>query len=85
MCVVQVSHLGGALARPAPNAVPYREERFLARVLTVGDRKRARTVPDPVFALPADDTPGRSLDFAFGAGDRGAGLYDAETRKRLAR
>lgn len=85
MCVVQVNHLGGALARPAPNAVPYREGRFLVRVLTVGDRKRARTVLDPVFALLADDTLGRSLNFAFGAGDRSAGLYDAETRKRLAR
>lgn len=85
MCVVQVNHLGGALARPAPNAVPYREGRFLVRVLTVGDRQRARAVLDPVFALLADDTLGRSLNFAFGAGDRGAGLYDAETRKRLAR
>ncbi|MEV5144171.1 FAD-binding oxidoreductase [Streptomyces sp. NPDC052727] len=84
MCVVQVNHLGGALARPAPNAVPYREGRFLVRVLTVGDRERARTVLDPAFALLADDTLGRSLNFAFGAGDRGAGLYDAETRKRLA-
>ncbi|UXY19784.1 FAD-binding oxidoreductase [Streptomyces cynarae] len=84
MCVVQVNHLGGALARPAPNAVPYREGRFLVRLLTVGDRERARAVLDPAFALLADDRLGRSLNFAFGSGDRGAGLYDPETRKRLA-
>lgn len=85
MCVVQVNHLGGALARPAPNAVPYRDGRFLVRLLTVGERERARAVLDPAFALLARDTLGRSLNFAFGAGDRSAGLYDPETRKRLAR
>ncbi|MFG2356160.1 FAD-binding oxidoreductase [Streptomyces sp. NPDC048521] len=84
MCVVQVNHLGGALARPAPNTVPHREGRFLVRLLGVGDRARARAVLDPALALLADDTLGRSLNFAFGAGDRGAGLYDPETRKRLA-
>ncbi|OLZ65823.1 FAD-linked oxidoreductase [Streptomyces sp. IMTB 2501] len=85
MCVVQINHLGGALARPAPNAVPYREGRFLVRLLTVGDREGARAVLDPAFALLADDFLGRSLNFAFGAGDRGAGLYDPDTRKRLTR
>ncbi|MFF4207818.1 FAD-binding oxidoreductase [Streptomyces sp. NPDC001796] len=84
MCVVQVNHLGGALSRPAPNAVPYRDAQFLLRLLTVGDRERARAVLDPAFALLADDRLGRSLNFAFGSGDRGAGLYDPETRKRLA-
>ncbi|MFF7975578.1 FAD-binding protein [Streptomyces sp. NPDC007905] len=84
MCVVQVNHLGGALGRPAPNAVPYREGRFLVRLLTVGEREQARTVLDPAFALLARETLGRSLNFVFGAGDRGAGLYDPETRKRLA-
>jgi FAD/FMN-containing dehydrogenase len=84
MCVLQINHLGGALARPAPNAVPYREGRFLLRLLAVGDRREARAVLDPALALPAGDALGRSLNFAFGAGDRGAGLYDPETRKRLA-
>ncbi|MER6059691.1 FAD-binding oxidoreductase [Streptomyces sp. NPDC001792] len=85
MCVVQVTHLGGALARPAPNAVPYRDGRFLVRLLTVGERERARAVLDPAFALLAEDTLGRSLNFAFGAGDRNTGLYGPGTRKRLAR
>ncbi|MCX5246021.1 FAD-binding oxidoreductase [Streptomyces sp. NBC_00201] len=84
MCVVQINHLGGALARPAPNSVPYREGRFLVRLLTVGDRDAARAVLDPAFALLAPVTIGRALNFAFGAGDRTAGLYDAGTRKRLA-
>ncbi|MFF3329536.1 FAD-binding oxidoreductase [Streptomyces sp. NPDC002888] len=84
MCVVQVNHLGGALARSAPNAVPYRDGRFLVRVLAVGDRDTARAILDPAFAPLAPDTLGRALNFAFGAGDRGEGLYDAETAKRLA-
>ncbi|WP_225100877.1 FAD-binding oxidoreductase [Streptomyces sp. CoH27] len=85
MCVVQINHLGGALARPAPNAVPWRAGRFLVRLLTVGEREPARALLDPAFALLAEDTLGRSLNFAFGAGDRGAGLYDPDTTKRLAR
>jgi FAD/FMN-containing dehydrogenase len=84
LCVVQVNHLGGALARPAPNSVPYREGRFLVRLLTVGDRAEARAVLDPAFALLAPVTLGRALNFAFGAGDRTEGLYDDGTRKRLA-
>ncbi len=84
MCVVQVNHLGGALARPAPNSVPYREGRFLVRMLAVGEREAARAQLDPSFALLAPTTLGRALNFAFGAGDRTEGLYDVETRKRLA-
>ncbi|WP_328683344.1 FAD-binding oxidoreductase [Streptomyces sp. NBC_00343] len=84
MCVVQVNHLGGALARPAPNSVPYREGRFLVRMVAVGERASARAQLDPAFALLAPVTLGRTVTFAFGAGDRSAGLYDAETRKRLA-
>lgn len=84
MCVVQVNHLGGALARPAPNSVPYREGRFLVRLLTMADRGRAREILDPAFALLSPVTLGRAVNFAFGAGDRGEGLYDAETLKRLA-
>lgn len=84
MSVVQINHLGGALAKPAPNCVPYREGAFLVRLLTMADRERAREILDPAFESLAPVTLGRALNFAFGAGDRGAGLYDAETRKRLA-
>ncbi|MEV0171859.1 FAD-binding oxidoreductase [Streptomyces sp. NPDC050803] len=84
MVVVQVNHLGGALSRSAENSVPWRDGRFLVRLLTMADRERARTILDPAFALLAPGTLGRALNFAFGAGDRTEGLYDAETRKRLA-
>ena len=84
MVVVQINHLGGALARPAPNSVPYREGRFLVRLLTMGGRQQARALLDPAFELLAPDTLGRSVNFAFGAGDRTEGLHDPETRKRLA-
>ncbi|WP_079078136.1 FAD-binding oxidoreductase [Streptomyces sp. CdTB01] len=84
MCVVQINHLGGALARPAPNSVPYREGRFLLRLLSVGERETARAVVDPALALLADTTIGRARNFAFGAGDRGEGLYDPGTHARLA-
>ncbi|MGW3305795.1 FAD-binding oxidoreductase [Streptomyces sp. NPDC001073] len=84
MCVVQVNHLGGALARPAPNSVPYREGRFLVRMLAVGEREAVRERLDPAFALLSPHTLGRTVNFAFGAGDRTEGLYDPETRKRLA-
>ncbi|WP_420311724.1 FAD-binding oxidoreductase [Streptomyces sp. YS-B37] len=84
MCVVQVNHLGGALARPAPNSVPYREGRFLVRMLAVGEREAVRERLDPAFVLLAPYTLGRTVNFAFGAGDRAERLYDPETRKRLA-
>jgi hypothetical protein len=85
MCVVQVNHLGGALARPAPNAVPYREGRFLVRLLVPGaDAVVARGVMDAAFEPLGPATLGRTLNFAFGAGDRTEGFYDAGTRKRLA-
>lgn len=84
MCVVQINHLGGALSQPAPNSVPYREGRFLVRLLAMGERGEVRRLLDPAFALLAPVTLGRALNFAFGAGDRTEGLYDAETRERLA-
>ncbi|MFF4354317.1 FAD-binding oxidoreductase [Streptomyces sp. NPDC001530] len=84
MCVVQINHLGGALAQDAPNSVPHREGRFLVRLLAMTDREQAREVLDPAFEGIASWTIGRALNFAFGAGDRTEGLYDAGTRKRLA-
>ncbi|MGC0332003.1 FAD/FMN-containing dehydrogenase [Streptomyces sp. SAI-170] len=84
MGVVQVNHLGGALSRPAPNAVPHREGRFLVRLLVMGGREEARAMLDPAFALLAPGTIGRTVNFAFGAGDRSEGLFDARTRERLA-
>lgn len=84
MCVVQVNQLGGALAQPAPNAVPYREGRFLVRLVAMTGRERARRILDPAFERLRPWTLGRAVNFAFGAGDRADGLYDAGTRRRLA-
>ncbi|MGI5398906.1 hypothetical protein ACQEVG_05490 [Streptomyces sp. CA-135486] len=87
--MTQINHLGGALAKEQPNAVPYRDARFLVRMLsglmpgTAVDDVRAMHAE--VYAALAPLTLGRSLNFAFGAGDRTEGLFDAETQKRLAR
>ncbi|MFI0240068.1 FAD-binding oxidoreductase [Streptomyces sp. NPDC016845] len=87
MHVVQLNHLGGALARPAPNAVPYRDAGWLVRILSPLDgssKEAARDRHARAFGAVAPHTLGRSLNFAFGGGDRTDGLYDAGTRKRLA-
>ncbi|MGY0024043.1 FAD-binding protein [Streptomyces sp. YJ-C3] len=87
MHVVQLNHLGGALSRPAPNAVPYRDAGWLVRILSPldgGSRGAARAHHARAFAAVAPRAVGRSLNFAFGGGDRPEGLYDADTRKRLA-
>ncbi|MEU6763367.1 FAD-binding oxidoreductase [Streptomyces sp. NPDC046853] len=90
MHVVQINQLGGALAKPAGNAVPYREAGWLVRVLSPfeggdgTDLDAVRAVQERAFALFAPGAAGRLLNFAFGAGGRGEGLYDAETQKRLA-
>ncbi|MCW8099540.1 FAD-binding oxidoreductase [Streptomyces tauricus] len=87
MYVVQVNHLGGALARSRPNSVPHREGRFLVRVLGGVDGP-ARELLRRALATVEPWTIGRALNFAYGAagGDGRAadGLYDPGTRKRLA-
>ncbi|WP_338696492.1 FAD-binding protein [Streptomyces sp. Q6] len=87
MHVVQLNHLGGALSRPAPNAVPYRDAGWLVRILSPLDgsaREAARAHHARAFGAVAEHVVGRSLNFAFGGNDRTQGLYDADTRKRLA-
>ncbi|MFG2496956.1 FAD-binding oxidoreductase [Streptomyces sp. NPDC048441] len=88
MHIVQFNHLGGALAKPAGNAVPHRDAKWLARMLSpldeTTDRAAVRAVHAEGFGLLAPRTVGRSLNFAFAGGDRGEGLYDSRTQKRLA-
>ncbi|MEV5201055.1 FAD-binding oxidoreductase [Streptomyces sp. NPDC053720] len=89
MTVVQLNHLGGALAaRPAvDNAVPYREAGFLLRLLSPldgTDVASVRALYAEVAGLLAPGALGRSLGFSFGGGDRTEGFHDARTQKRLA-
>ncbi|MBJ3811378.1 FAD-binding oxidoreductase [Streptomyces flavofungini] len=96
MHVVHLKHLGGALARPAANAVPHRDARWLLSILAPlngtggtedtdgSDRERLRELYAGLFGAVAPGAVGRALNFTFAGGDRTEGLYDAETRKRLA-
>ncbi|MEV7893594.1 FAD-binding oxidoreductase [Streptomyces cyaneofuscatus] len=89
MTVVQLNHLGGALAaRPeVENAVPYRDARFLLRLLSPLDGTEVgavRALYGEVGRVLEPAVLGRSLNFSFGGGDRTAGFHEAETAKRLA-
>ncbi|MFF3993418.1 FAD-binding oxidoreductase [Streptomyces cyaneofuscatus] len=89
MTVVQLNHLGGALAvRPeVPSAVPYRDAGFLLRLLSPLDGTEVGTVRalyGEVGRVLEPAVLGRSLNFSFGGGDRTAGFHETETAKRLA-
>ncbi|MFI8354220.1 FAD-binding oxidoreductase [Streptomyces cyaneofuscatus] len=89
MTVVQLNHLGGALAaRPeVPSAVPYRDAGFLLRLLSPLDGTEVgavRALYGEVGRVLEPALLGRSLNFSFGGGDRTAGFHEAETAKRLA-
>ncbi|MFE9568385.1 FAD-binding oxidoreductase [Streptomyces sp. NPDC006692] len=89
MCVAQLNHLGGALAKPAPNAVPHRTAEFLLRVLTPFAEDQlpgVRALHQEVLGALAPWTLGRSLNFTFGDAEFGGtkGLYGEDNEKRLA-
>jgi 2,3-dihydroxybenzoate-AMP ligase len=70
-CVVQINHLGGALARPpsVPNAVGHRDARYLLRLLSPvggGGRDVVRAAHERVASALAPWIAGRSLNFMFG-------------------
>jgi hypothetical protein len=68
-CIVQLNHLGGALARlPAvPNAVGHRDAAYLVRVLSVlGDPAAASRAHGRLLDALAPWTAGRSRNFLFG-------------------
>lgn len=70
--VVQVNHLGGALAEPpaAPNVVGHREAAYLLRLLSVvgeGGTAPIEHAHEAVVAALGPRVLGRSLGFQFGA------------------
>ncbi|WP_433288941.1 FAD-binding oxidoreductase [Pseudonocardia sp. CA-142604] len=68
-CIVQLNHLGGALARPpvVPNAVGHRDAAYLVRVLSVlGDPAAASRAHSRLLDALAPWTVGRSRNFLFG-------------------
>ncbi|MFE4449709.1 FAD-binding oxidoreductase [Streptomyces sp. NPDC056796] len=92
MTVVQLNHLGGALASPPSpgNAVPYRDARFLLRLLSPlqgTDVTAARALFARVAARTARHHLGRALNFSFGGGghpETGRDFHGPGTRERLA-
>ncbi|WP_040777339.1 FAD-binding oxidoreductase [Nocardia pneumoniae] len=86
--VVDVRHLGGALARPgdAGIAVDHREAEYIVRIITAPEDDAARAA---IRAALAPWTLGHSLNFLYGAGEEAdeaqtrAG-YRPETYARLA-
>lgn len=89
MTVVQLNHLGGALAVPPAHdsAVPHRDAGFLLRLLSPLDGTDVAAVR-ALYARVAEETApyalGRALNFSFGGGDRTDGFHGAGTRERLA-
>jgi hypothetical protein len=88
-CVVDIRHLGGAMARPptVPNAVPYRKAAYILRVLSPADDvDAARAVHDRVFAAAAPHAIGRAATFGYGPPPRRSSLpplFDPATASRL--
>ncbi|WP_029896404.1 FAD-binding oxidoreductase [Nocardia brasiliensis] len=89
--VIDIRHLGGALAKPrAEIAVDHREAAYVVRVIT--DAGNAGTAPDSHAAIRTALAPwtlGHSLNFLYGAGAdadeaQTRGGYGADTYARLA-
>ncbi|MGW1813004.1 FAD-binding oxidoreductase [Streptomyces sp. NPDC002125] len=89
MTVVQLNHLGGALAAPPAhgNAVPHRNAGFLLRLLSPldgTDVTAVRALYAEVAGAAAPRVLGRSLNFSFGGGDRARTYHGPGTHERLA-
>ncbi|WP_330332204.1 FAD-binding oxidoreductase [Streptomyces sp. NBC_00536] len=92
-CIVDLRHMGGALARQpeVPNSVPFREAAYILRVLSGSDEAPLAEIRAAHAALDEAVKPwtlGRSLNFVYGerTADAFAGeLYDPATRARLAK
>ncbi|MDT9685328.1 FAD-binding oxidoreductase [Streptomyces sp. TRM76323] len=90
-CVVDLRHLGGALSRPpeVPNAVSFRDARYILRVLSSPEGPGLRAVRAAHARLDEAVAPwtlGRSLNFVYGerrATDLPTGRHTPETLRRL--
>ncbi|KEF05291.1 MULTISPECIES: FAD-binding oxidoreductase [Streptomyces] len=87
MTVVQLNHLGGALAQGG-GSVGHRDARYLLRLLSPldgTDVAAARALHAEVRGVPAPWAVGRSVNFLFGDhGDKAADAYEEPVRRRLA-
>ena len=90
MCIVNIRHLGGALARPPrqPNAVGHRDAGYLVSVLSpVAEEDRAAVTGTHRAVLGAwhSASLGQQLSFRFGplAPDEIRTGYDPDTYRRL--
>jgi hypothetical protein len=88
MCVVQLNHLGGALARPpaVPDSVEHRDARFLLRVISPldgTDEAAVAAVHTELLEAVRTQTLGRSPSFVFGpAGCAGRRSTDGHVAAR---
>ncbi|MFH8594068.1 FAD-binding oxidoreductase [Streptomyces rimosus] len=87
MTVVQLNHLGGALAEGG-GSVGHRDARYLLRLLSPldgTDVAAARALHAEVRGVLAPWAVGRSVNFLFGDhGDKTADAYEEPVRRRLA-
>jgi FAD/FMN-containing dehydrogenase len=88
-CVVELRHLGGALAAPpeVPNAVGHRDARYLLRVLSPLDPDPTATHERLLAALKPWSTGGRCLNFLYGkkTPDQVRDAYEPADHRRLTR
>jgi FAD/FMN-containing dehydrogenase len=88
-CVVELRHLGGALATPpeVPNAVGHRDAAYLLRVLSPLDPDPTATHDRLFAALKSWTTGGRCLNFLYGkkTADQVREAYEPADYERLTR
>ncbi|MEZ7003454.1 FAD-binding oxidoreductase [Streptomyces sp. AD55] len=90
-CIVDLRHLGGALSREpeTPNAVSFRDARYILRVLSSPDGiglAEVRAAHARIDKAVAPWTRGRSMNFVYGtraAGDFRSELYEDAVLARL--
>jgi hypothetical protein len=83
-CVVQLNHLGGAVASPGTNSVGHRDARYVLRLVSSPEGP-ARTHHDRIFAALEPHVEGRALTFMFGgtSPEQVRSGFDADTYERL--